>query len=82
MAAVDLVAAAEAAQQHAAIFSEGSPADEGASSGGGGEPFVWRQPIMRPAVTAKQVRLLIDATIKFRASCSASVASHLSWRHS
>ncbi len=54
-AALDLVAvvAAAAAQPHAALDRNDSPA--GAAAGPASEPFVWRQPIMRPAVTAKQV---------------------------
>ena len=54
-AALDLVAvAAAAAQTHRGAQRDDSPAE--ASAGPADEPFVWRQPILRPAVTAKQVR--------------------------
>ena len=51
-AAMDLVAAAEAAVQRR---TEPNGEPRPSSSGAIGEPFVWRQPIMRPAVSAKQV---------------------------
>ena len=60
-AALDLVAAAEAAVERRAGSGQGdSPADGSGRSvsvdvAAAYEPFVWRQSIMRPAVTAKQV---------------------------
>lgn len=48
--ALELVAAAEAAVARAA-------ADTGAGKGGEPQEFVWRQPLMRPAGNAQQVRM-------------------------
>ena len=70
-AALDLVAVAAAAvQPHAAMERDDSPA--GAATEPPVEQFVWRQPIMRPAVTAKQVCYHVDAKLRVGASDSAS----------
>ena len=66
-AALDLVAVAMAAARPHAAMQQG---DSRAGAGGGPalDPFVWRQPILRPAVTAKQVRVIMQ--------CQADCAPH------
>ena len=57
-AALDLVAAAEAAAAcRPEVNQEAGPTGSAAS-----EPFVWRQPIMRPAISAKQVSARLQST--------------------
>jgi len=72
-AALDLVAVAAAAiQPHE---RDESPA--GAATGPASEQFVWRQPIMRPAVTAKQVRGVCDVSRSPRTSACGARGSTL-----